>query len=143
MCTSRHERIHPSMCAHIVNQANMRARRPARTMRAARISRTRMVQLQLEERQREPSAGAPSPRSSPGHLPVLLHVTLHAAVGRDAMVEDELQDEARPGFTLWKVVVVLGGDLADLGQPGPRDVGEVVMLVVVPNVVRQAIKRAI
>ena len=44
---------------------------------------------------------------------------------------------------VWKVVVKLGGNLSQLGQPAPWDVWEVVVLVVVSNVVAEDVQRPV
>merc|ERR1711948_73391 len=70
----------------------------------------------------------------------LLHLPLDTAEGGDAVVENVPEDDSYPRLALWQVIVEFRRNLAHLGQARPRNVGEVVVLVVVAHVVRQHVQ---
>jgi len=62
------------------------------------------------------------------------------SVRAHAGVKDEVPDDLDPAGVVGQVVVVLGRQLLDLGQLVVGDVGEVVVLVVVANVVQDEVE---
>mmetsp|Transcript_41269 Transcript_41269/g.82958 ORF Transcript_41269/g.82958 Transcript_41269/m.82958 type:complete len:317 (+) Transcript_41269:219-1169(+) len=82
--------------------------------------------------------------ASPGS--VLLggvRAALDAAEGADGVVENVAQDDAGPRLALRQVVVELRRNLLHLRKVPPGDVGKVVVLVVVADVVGEHVERAV
>lgn len=65
---------------------------------------------------------------------------LHATPDADALVEDEAPEDVGPGGVVGEVGVELAGDVVELVEAGPGDGGEVVVLVVQADVVRQEVE---
>lgn len=67
-------------------------------------------------------------------------LALDAAVEADVLVPDEPPDGVDPALVAGQRLVELLGRLVDGGQPGPRDGGEVVVLVVQADVVGEPVE---
>lgn len=68
---------------------------------------------------------------------------LHAAPKPDFLVQNELPDHLHPAVVTRQVAVEFIGDLVELPQTCPRHGGEVVVLVVQADVVREQVQRAV
>jgi len=68
-----------------------------------------------------------------GHLAVRLG-PLCPVVDADPRVCEEFPQDEHPGGVEGQVIIELGGHGLESGEPGPGDLGEVVVLVVVPNI---------
>jgi hypothetical protein len=70
-------------------------------------------------------------------------LALHAAPQTDVLIHNELPHDVDPALVHGQLVVELVRDPVELGEPGPRDGREVVMLVVQTNVVGEKVKDAV
>lgn len=68
---------------------------------------------------------------------------LDTAKGSDRGVGDVSVNDTRPRLASGEVVVELGSDLADLGEAGPGDLGEVVVFVVVSDVKGEVVEGSV
>merc|ERR1719375_2580156 len=70
-------------------------------------------------------------------------LALDAVVRPDLVARDVVPDDADPRVAHGEVVVELGREPLERGQARPRDVAEVVVLVVVADVPREPVERAV
>ena len=70
-------------------------------------------------------------------------LALDATCDTDVLVPDEAPDDVHPAIVPWQIFVKLLCDLADGGKTGPRDSGEIVVLVVQTNIVRKPVERPV
>jgi hypothetical protein len=84
-----------------------------------------------------------TPSARPSVAPQVL--ALDARKHADVLVGDEPPGDERPALVALELVVgiPLWGEGLDRGQPGPGDVGEVVVLVVVADVVSEQVERTV
>lgn len=70
-------------------------------------------------------------------------LALHAAADADGLVEYEAPEDVGPGGVVGEVGVELAGDVVERVEAGPGDGGEVVVLVVQADVVREEVEGAV
>lgn len=70
-------------------------------------------------------------------------LALHPAPQADVLVHDKLPHDVHPALVHGQLVVEFVRDAVQFGEPGPRDGGEVVVLVVQADVVREEVEDAV
>jgi len=73
----------------------------------------------------------------------LLTTARNTRVRSTLIIEDVCKDHSRPRLALWQMVVEFWGNLLNLWKAGPRDVWEIVMLIMITNIVCKHIKWAV
>src|SRR6185436_1509621 len=70
-------------------------------------------------------------------------VTLNATMPAEARTHDEVPERRRPRVVVHEIFVELGRHAPELFEPRARDVREIVVLVVIADVPRERVHRAV